>query len=100
MSQSILHTVNQSPFASPVLENCLRIYRPGDALLLLEDGVYGALQNQPLATAVSELNCYVLQQDLNARGLSELPLIEKIKQIGYKGFVQLSIEHASVQSWY
>ena len=38
-----LHTVSRSPFRDVALESCLRVALPGSAVLLLEDGVYGAL---------------------------------------------------------
>ena len=38
----MLHTINKSPFQNSALENCLRLARDGDVILLLEDGVYAA----------------------------------------------------------
>ncbi len=38
----MLHTVNKSPFQNSALENCLRLVRDGDVILLLEDGVYAS----------------------------------------------------------
>jgi len=40
---STLHTVNKSPFDRSSLETCLRLAGKGNAVLLLEDGVYGAM---------------------------------------------------------
>ena len=43
---STLHTVNKSPFGNGTLLSCLNHCKPGDAVLLIEDGVYGALQGR------------------------------------------------------
>ncbi|MGD8498050.1 MAG: sulfurtransferase complex subunit TusB, partial [Chromatiales bacterium] len=39
---SMLHTVNKSPFDRNTLDACLRLAKPGSAVLLIEDGVYAA----------------------------------------------------------
>ena len=38
----MLHIVNKSPQERSTLESCLRVARPGSALLLIEDAVYAA----------------------------------------------------------
>ena len=40
---ALLHTVNKSPFEKSSLETCLRIAVEGSSVLLIEDGVYGAM---------------------------------------------------------
>jgi len=37
-----LHTVNKFHLTSPALQSCFSVVSPGDAILLIEDGVYGA----------------------------------------------------------
>ena len=37
-----LHTVNKSPFEKNSLERAIQFSLPGAAILLIEDGVYGA----------------------------------------------------------
>ncbi|WP_442490087.1 DsrH/TusB family sulfur metabolism protein [Halomonas litopenaei] len=39
----ILHTLNRSPLESTVYRQALRALADGDSLLLIEDGVLGAL---------------------------------------------------------
>ena len=41
----MLHTVNKSPFEKNSLETCLRLADSNSSILLIEDGVYGALKN-------------------------------------------------------
>ena len=100
MSQSILHTVNQSPFNKNTLKQCLDCYSEGDGILLLEDGVYGALSSQPLANHLNAKNCYAIGADIQARGLNEQSLIQYIKTIDFQQFVQLCTQYDLVQSWY
>ena len=69
---SILHTVNKSPFEKNTLESCLNHAREGDAVLLIEDGVYGAVKGTKVAEVITakngDIRVYVLGPDLAARG--------------------------------
>jgi tRNA 2-thiouridine synthesizing protein B len=100
---SILHTVNKSPFERGSLESCLKFAMPGAAVLLFEDGVYGALAGTaaegPIREALSRVKIYVLGPDLKARGFAEGRVIEGIGVVDYGGFVDLAAEHAKVQAW-
>jgi tRNA 2-thiouridine synthesizing protein B len=99
----MLHTVNKSPFERNSLDTCLRLAKEGSAVLLFEDGVYGALQgttvSERVAARTNELEFFVLGPDLQARGLSEDQLIDGIKVVDYGGFVDLAAERGTVQSW-
>ena len=70
---STLHTVNKSPFGNGALQSCLKHCKPGDAVLLIEDGVYGAIAGSALAAEVraglSDVALYVLEGDVKARGI-------------------------------
>ncbi len=100
---STLHTVNKSPFDRPSLQTCLRLAGKDHAVLLFEDGVYGALQGSTVADTVKKaldtVSIYVLGADLKARGLSEDKLIDGIKIVDYKGFVELTVENDKVNAW-
>ena len=99
----MLHTVNKSPYERNALDACLRLAADGSAILLIEDGVYAALDNtegsKNLASRKSNFSLYVLGPDLEARGLNERPLIDGVEVVGYDGFVDLAAEHDSVQAW-
>ena len=99
----MLHTVNKSPFERNTLSSCLRIAKAGSAVLLIEDGVYGALNDSEHASQITarmdDLKFYVLGPDVNARGLENKPLIEGLTVVDYAGFVDLATEHDTVQSW-
>ena len=99
----MLHTVNKSSFESASLKICLGLAKPGSDILLIEDGVYGALAGTihatMLAEATSAVSVYALGPDLKARGLPEDRLISGIKVVGYDGFVELACANDKVQSW-
>lgn len=101
---STLHTVNKSPFTHNTLASCLQVCSNLDAILLLEDGVLAGLKGAPCAEEISlaiakGTKIFALADDILARGLSE-KIRADIDTTDYSGFVQLSLEHRSVQSWY
>lgn len=97
-----LHTINQSPFNSNGFTRCLTMALPGSAILLIEDGVYGALAGGQFAaqleSAMAEHNIYALQADVQARGLANR-LMTEVKLVDYAGFVDLAIEHEATIAW-
>jgi tRNA 2-thiouridine synthesizing protein B len=99
----MLHTVNKSPFERNALDSCLRLATPGSAILLIEDGVYGALKGTAHAATVEAATktheIYVLGPDLKARGLEESRVIGGIKVVDYGGFVDLAVAKGTVNSW-
>jgi len=100
---TMLHVINKSPFDRPALESCLRLAETGSSVLLIEDGVYAALNKAAYAPAIgdrmTELKFYVLGPDVSARGLDDTPLIDGISVVDYGGFVDLVVEHQVIQSW-
>ena len=99
----MLHTVNKSPFEKDSLKTCLRLSGAGSAILLIEDGVYGAIREgefeSGLVACMTDRKLYVLGPDLKARGISEDKLIEGAEVVDYQGFVKLAAESSKVQSW-
>ncbi|HEX20296.1 MAG TPA: sulfurtransferase complex subunit TusB [Acidiferrobacteraceae bacterium] len=98
-----LHTVNKSPTDRNTLEACLRLAKEGSSVLMIEDGVYGALKGTQKSGIVKDamkgIKFYVLGGDLKARGIDESKLIDGMKVIDYAGFVNLAAENDRVQSW-
>ena len=98
-----LHTVNKSPFETNALKSCLNHVSDGDSILLIEDGVYGALLKSEIAEVVSKklekISIIVLAPDLKARGLNADRLIEGISTTDYAGFVDLAAKHELNQAW-
>ena len=101
---STLHTVNKSPFERNSLDTCLSLAMSGSTILLIEDGVAGALQNTVAAQSLLDVmgkgvSVSVLGEDLSARGLPADRVIAGISVVDYAGFVQLAADHDNVQNW-
>lgn len=98
----ILHTVNKSPFEKNSLNSCLNCAADGSTVLLIEDGVYGALNSSAVAdkvkAAMGKVTVCALGPDLEARGIAD-KVIDGIKVVDYAGFVALSVENDKVQAW-
>jgi len=94
------HTINKSPFQNSALENCLRLARNGDVILLLEDGVYaaavGTVKSSLIEQAVRRHAVYAIEADLKARGLDKL--VKEVRIAGYGDFVDL-VEKHPVHAW-
>ena len=101
MSQ--LHTVNKSPLDRNALESAVGHASKGSAVLLIEDGIYGAMKGTAksalITDAIGDISFYVMGPDLKARGIDESKVIDGIKIVDYKGFVDLVAEHDATQSW-
>ncbi len=98
---SILHTVNKSPFQKNDLTSCLAHANDDDAVLMIEDGVYGAIKGTQAASQIAAAGAtvFVLGVDLAARGISEDKVADGVSVVGYDGFVKLAAEHHAVNSW-
>ena len=98
----MLHTVNKSPTERNALESCLKYLKKGSAVLLIEDGVYGALKGctstKMVEQALKNFPIYALYPDVEARGMQDR-VIDGIKLVDYSGFVDLVAEHPTVQAW-
>ncbi len=99
----MLHIVNKSPFEKNSLESCARLSKSGSCILLIEDGVYGALvdseTNEMIQSCLRDRSVYVLGEDIQARGIQREQLVMGIEVVDYAGFVKLTVEHDKVQSW-
>ena len=99
----MLHTVNKSPFEKNSLDACLRLAKPGSALLLIEDGVYAAMKGttveEKVKAAAQDKKVYALGPDIKARGLDEAQIIDGVTVVDYGGFVDLAAESDKVQAW-
>lgn len=100
---SMLHTVNKSPHERNTLESAIHHASKGSAILMIEDGIYGAMKgtnkSDLISKAMSNISFFVLGPDLKARGVSEDKVIDGIKVVDYDGFVDLVAEHDTTQSW-
>lgn len=81
--------------STAALADALACARPGDAVLLLQDGVI-ALAGHP-APPRPELRWHVLAPDLAARGL---PVPAGCAPVDDTGFVALAAAHSRCLTWY
>ncbi len=96
-----LHTVNKSPFQTNALQSCLAHAKDGDTVLLIEDGVYGAMNGTTVSDAVSAsaATVCVLGPDFAARGIDAGRAIDGITTVDYDGFVDLAAASDRIQAW-
>jgi tRNA 2-thiouridine synthesizing protein B len=97
----MLHTVNKSPFQNSTLESSLRFISAGDILLLIEDGVYGAMAGSAKSAVVegaikAGTEVYALSADLKARAITNL--VDGVQITNYDGFVDF-VEKHKVHTW-
>ena len=99
---TMLHTVNKSPFDNGTLRCCLKFARQGSAVLLIEDGVYAAAKDTAVSkdvqAAMGSVAIYALRPDVEARGMQDR-VMDGVRLVDYEGFVDLVVEHSTVQSW-
>lgn len=97
----MLHIINKSPMANSALESCLRVAQSGE-ILLIEDAVYaitsGNKYEGKIREAMGRFKVYVLQPDLEARGLADR-VIDGVTLVDYGGFVDLTTTNKNCQSW-
>jgi len=99
----MLHTINKSPFERNSLDSCLRLSVKGSPILLIEDGVLAATKetavSDKVAVATKDHPMFVMGPDLKARGITDDSVADGITVVDYGGFVDLVVEHGTVQSW-
>ena len=97
----MLHIINKSPLENNSLDSCLRVAKGGE-ILLIEDAVYAATKGNSfeskLGEATKRFKIYVLQPDLEARGMSDR-VVSGVTPVDYGGFVDLTVNNKNCQSW-
>ena len=95
-----LHIVNASSERRAALDNCLRAASAGDAVLLVGNGVFWAVE--PVFARISKraagTSCFALSTDIASRGIGHL-LTDQVQQIDDGAFVDLVESHHPVVSW-
>jgi tRNA 2-thiouridine synthesizing protein B len=98
-----LHTVNKSPFQTQTLISCLGHAKAGDSVLMIEDGVYGAMSGSSMSEVVAGMGAnvklFVLEADLAARGIEAARIAEGVTSVGYDEFVDMAASCDRVQNW-
>jgi len=98
-----LHTVNKSPFQNQSLISCLGHAKAGDSILMIEDGVYGAMSGSAMSEVVAGMGAnvklFVLGADVAARGIDAGRVAEGITSVDYEEFVDMAASCDRVQNW-
>ena len=98
-----LHTVNKSPFEKNSLEAAIKFSLAGSSILLIEDGVYGAMKGtvaeDMVKGAMGDRKVYALKSDVMARAIKADRIIDGIELVDYTGFVDLVEANDKVQAW-
>lgn len=94
---STLHIVNCSPRQGEVLRDALAAMQPDDHLILIEDAVYALLDQTYLWP---ESRCHILQEDVNARGLTDKAQASACACVDIQGFVALACLCKRTVSWH
>lgn len=95
----LLHVLNRSPATSRVYQQALAAMSPDDRLLLVEDGVQGALPQQVRYFAELEGRLFALKEDLAARGMLG-HCAGEVQVVDVDGFVLLTEEAERTVSWF
>ncbi|ATG02762.1 MULTISPECIES: sulfurtransferase complex subunit TusB [Lelliottia] len=95
----MLHTLRHSPWQADI-EGLLRMLGDGDELLLIQDGVFAAIDGGRFIEILNNapIKVLALKDDIDARGLVG-QISTKIDVVGYTDFVKLAIKHSTQMSW-
>jgi len=100
---AMLHIINKSPFERVAFKSCLDHAISGDSIIMIEDAAVGAIKDssfsEEINKALVDKKVYVLTGDLAARGISQERMVEGIQAVDYAGFVDLTVENDTTQSW-
>ncbi|MFT6614950.1 MAG: tRNA 2-thiouridine synthesizing protein B [Halopseudomonas sp.] len=85
------------------MASCLRVLASKQSVLLIEDAVYALLPESIALSNISllpdEVRMYVLDADMQARGLALDDLPKHIEPINYDRMVEICAQSSKVLSW-
>jgi tRNA 2-thiouridine synthesizing protein B len=92
-----LHLVNKSTM-SGAFGRCLSLAGDGDAVFLVEDGVYCGLRATLSRYTLPDVRLFALQSDVVARGI-ETKIHEPVRIVTHEMFVELVATHQPIVTW-
>ncbi|WP_280567924.1 sulfurtransferase complex subunit TusB [Chromohalobacter sp. 296-RDG] len=95
----LLHLLNRAPSSSSVHQDVLRAMREEDGLMLIEDGVFGAVSAQVQHFPGLEGRLFALREDLESRGLAGR-CDARVIIVDMDGFVALTEDAQRTVSWF
>lgn len=95
----ILHTLNASP-TSAAFRDCMQVLGEGDALVLIGDGVYAAIEGSETCRQLgnSLATLYVLEADARLAGVASADA--HAHMIDMDELVTLTEQYPRQQAWY
>ncbi|AZL83767.1 sulfurtransferase complex subunit TusB [Aliivibrio salmonicida] len=95
----MLHILTKVENLQTVRMNELPINKESDRVLLTKDCVYAGINDhKDHSVILSFKQCYILQEDAEARGVLSL-INNKIQLVNYSSFVVLTQEHSPTVTW-
>ena len=97
----ILHTINKTSAHEGLNQQLSDVIDTNDSVILIENGVYQAQQLSQHSSkhwSNTAKHIYILKEDALARGIALDT--SKLSYINYAEFVELSLLHEKVTSWY
>ena len=96
----VLHTLSTGPDSS-AFADCLRVASADDAILLMGDGVYIALEGtQPCSELVAaKAEIFILEDDAHAAGITDR-ISAQASLIDFNRFVELTEHFPRQLAWY
>ena len=97
---TVLHTLNAAP-SSSAYADCIRLLAAGDALLLLGDAVYAAMDGTAALSQLQDtgVHLYVLEADALSAGIQGR-VNKKVVTVGFDAFAALTEKFSKQQAWY
>lgn len=95
----MLHILTKKENIEALYRKELPINAINDVLLLTQESIYaGILDHKDHSLILSYKQCYLLQEDVEARGVESL-INDKIQLVNYGFFVLLTQDHSPVVTW-
>lgn len=95
----MLHLIYQSPLESATLQRIAI----SDSVLFMENALLRLLKASTQAAKLKEMtmrySLFVLEDEIQIRGISADELVKGIQIIDYQGFVTLTLKHALIHTW-
>jgi len=96
----MLHLIYQSAIDNALLQRISSL----DSVVFLENAIFQINKNGTLSPELEQMlnnriNFYVLDVELETRGINIAELIEGIKVINYQGFVELTESNKVIKTW-
>ena len=78
-----------------------RLDKDNDVVIFFENAILHLLKKSYFEEAILALRqCYVLEDGLICRGISDDELIDGVMRISYAQFVTMTINNTPIQTWY